>query len=129
MEMAQFFIVRKYRRQGVGTSRLGRWRSIEVAPEHAAALTQLLQQRGHRTRAEVDVISVASTAPPTLAHPLVRLLDDGDLAVLEATPALFPQLPASIRPCGGEGPACRWRDGERQGCRLCQQPGGGRDVC
>jgi len=76
--------------------RLGQWRSIEVAAEQAGVLTQLLQQRGHRLRAEVDLIHVPSTPPPTtLAHPLVRLLDDDDLPAVESTPELFSdyQLP------------------------------------
>jgi hypothetical protein len=75
--------------------RLGQWRSIEVAAEQAGVLTQLLQQRGHRLWAEVDVIYVPSTPPPTLAHPLVRLLDDDDLPAVGSTSELFPdyQLP------------------------------------
>jgi ribosomal protein S18 acetylase RimI-like enzyme len=75
--------------------RLGRWRSIEVAAEQAGVLTQLLQQRGHRLWAEIDLIHVPSTPPPTLAHPLVRLLDDDDRPAVERTPELFPdyQLP------------------------------------
>lgn len=75
--------------------RLGQWRSIEVAAERAGALVQLLQQRGQRPRAEIDVIHVPARSPPTLAHPLVRLLDDGDLLAVESTPELFPdyQLP------------------------------------
>jgi GNAT superfamily N-acetyltransferase len=74
---------------------LGRWSSIEVAAEHAAVLTRLLHQRGHRLWAEIDLIHIPSTPPPTLAHPLVRLLDDGDLPAVERTPELFPdhQLP------------------------------------
>jgi len=75
--------------------RLGQWKSIEVAAEHAGVLVQLLQQRGHRPRTEIDLIHVPSRSPPTLAHPLVRLLDDGDLPAVESTPEPFPdyQLP------------------------------------
>jgi hypothetical protein len=75
--------------------RLGQWRSIEVAAGQAGVLSQLLQQRGHRLWTEIDLIHVPSTPPPTLAHPLVQLLDDGDLPAVESTPELFPdyQLP------------------------------------
>jgi GNAT superfamily N-acetyltransferase len=74
---------------------LRQWRSIEVAAEQAGVLTQVLQQRGHRLWAEIDVIHVPSVPLPTLAHPLVRMVDDGDVPAVESTPELFPdyQLP------------------------------------
>jgi hypothetical protein len=85
--------------------RLGQWRSIEAAAEQAGVLTELLQQRGHRLWAEIDLIHVPATPPPTLAHPLVRLLDDDDLPAGRAHPRSVSRLPTAI--------ASRWTRSKR----------------